>query len=89
MAQVPYEQLRKSVKHSNKYLEVQITNILDKINRCVKAAEANEISPEKATETLVELTEQLENMKRKVCVWWIWILVYGHGASFLIHHRSY
>lgn len=68
MAQVPYEQLRKSVKHSNKYLEVQIANILDKINRCVKASEANEISPEKATETLVELTEQLENVKRKVCV---------------------
>lgn len=55
---------------------MQITNILDKINRCVKAAEVNEISPEKATETLVELTEQLENMKRKVCVCvWIWVLV--------------
>ncbi|CDS03970.1 hypothetical protein LRAMOSA06925 [Lichtheimia ramosa] len=66
LIKVPYEQLRKSVKHSNKYLEVQIANILDKINRCVKASEANEISPEKATETLVELTEQLENVKRKL-----------------------
>lgn len=61
---------------------MQITNILDKINRCVKAAEANEISPEKATETLVELTEQLENMKRKVC-YRVDMGLHGHSASFL------
>ena len=45
-----------------------MNNVMDKIQRCVKAAEQNEISPEKAVETIDELSEQLENTKRKVCM---------------------
>ncbi|KAI7859484.1 CTLH/CRA C-terminal to lish motif domain-containing protein [Circinella umbellata] len=70
LIKVPYEQLRKSVKYSNKYLDVQMNNVMDKIQRCVKAAEQNEISPEKAVETIDELSEQLENTKRKLKKYW-------------------
>ena len=42
---------------------------MEKIQRCVKAAEQNEISPEKAVETIDELSEQLENTKRKVSIY--------------------
>lgn len=64
--QVPYEQLRKSVKYSNKHLEVQIGNILDAINRCSSAAARNEVTPAQAAETMDQLLEQLESTKRKV-----------------------
>ena len=46
-----------------------MNNVMEKIQRCVKAAEQNEISPEKAVETIDELSEQLENTKRKVSIY--------------------
>ncbi|KAI9315461.1 CTLH/CRA C-terminal to lish motif domain-containing protein [Dichotomocladium elegans] len=70
LIKVPYEQLKKSVKHSSKYLEIQIANVLDKINRCVKAAEENRLSPEEAIKTLDDLNEQLENVQRKLKKYW-------------------
>ncbi|KAL1936527.1 hypothetical protein VTP01DRAFT_661 [Rhizomucor pusillus] len=70
LVKVPYEQLRKSVKYSNKHLEVQIGNILDGINRCSEAAARNEVTPAQAAETMDQLLQQLESTKRKLEKYW-------------------
>ncbi|KAI9031757.1 CTLH/CRA C-terminal to lish motif domain-containing protein [Phycomyces nitens] len=63
---VPYEQLRKSFRQVYKYTEKELTNLNDKIDRCIQSANYGKLAPEKAQLTLDELISQVDAMTRKL-----------------------
>ncbi|KAI8388350.1 CTLH/CRA C-terminal to lish motif domain-containing protein [Radiomyces spectabilis] len=66
LIKVPYEQLRKSFKHSHKYTEKELAGLNEKIAHCLSAAAEGAISPEQATLLIDELMKQVETMQKKL-----------------------
>ncbi|GAN10010.1 macrophage erythroblast attacher protein [Mucor ambiguus] len=63
VAQVPYEQLRKSFRYQHKYIEKELTSLHDKIERCMRDTS---LSPEKASTVIDDLLKQVDKLTRKL-----------------------
>ncbi|CAO3645772.1 unnamed protein product [Cunninghamella blakesleeana] len=63
---VPYEQLKKSFRHTSKNIDKELTDLHEKIEKCLLAAERNEITSETATTIIDDLLKRIEKLKRKV-----------------------
>ncbi|KAI8093592.1 CTLH/CRA C-terminal to lish motif domain-containing protein [Halteromyces radiatus] len=63
---VPYEQLKKSFRHSAKYIDKEVTDLNDKIESCISASERNELPLDKATTILEELSKKVEKLNKRI-----------------------
>ncbi|CAO3591213.1 unnamed protein product [Absidia cylindrospora] len=63
---VPYEQLKKSFRHSTKYIDKELGDLNDRIEKCINASERNELPSDKANALIDELLKKVDKLNRRL-----------------------
>ncbi|ORZ23401.1 CTLH/CRA C-terminal to lish motif domain-domain-containing protein [Absidia repens] len=63
---VPYEQLKKSFRHSTKYIDKELSDLNDRIEKCISASERNELPLDKANTLIDELLKKVDKLNRRI-----------------------